>query len=223
MNLLRETVISSEQFQKECQDTYFKLYYIFDVLNLLCLQGQLDRVPLMLNLDRQGKRVLASANFLKTPRQRKPFCFIEIRLLPCAALSTGCFLGEMLHEMNHIWDIQHARPAKHDKEFYDRMSGVGYNDKQMTFQENSLFAQSIDFIFRQQLQLRDGLNMLCSYPGSKPDWDEIQFYRTYLERVLSLKRRHPATSRATDLWGIGRETEQEKNHRKAILRKENIK
>ena len=100
MNLLRETVISSEQFQKECQGTYFKLYYIFDVLNLLCLQGQLDRVPLMLNLDRQGKRVLASANFLKTPRQRKPFCFIEIRLIPCAALSTGCFLGVMLHEMN---------------------------------------------------------------------------------------------------------------------------
>lgn len=135
MNLLRETVISTEQFQQECQRTYFKLYYIFDVLNLLCLQGQLNRVPLMLNLDRQGKRVLASANFLQTPRQRKPFCFIEIRLIPCAALSTGCFLGVMLHEMNHIWDFQHTGRAEHDRYFYDRMLQIGYDDKLMTFQK----------------------------------------------------------------------------------------
>ena len=43
MNLLRETVISTEQFQQECQRTYFKLYYIFDVLNLLCLQDTMYR------------------------------------------------------------------------------------------------------------------------------------------------------------------------------------
>ncbi len=193
MNLLRETVISTEQFQQECQRTYFKLYYIFDVLNLLCLQGQLNRVPLMLNLDRQGKRVLASANFLQTPRQRKPFCFIEIRLIPCAALSTGCFLGVMLHEMNHIWDFQHTGRAEHDRYFYDRMLQIGYDDKLMTFQKNSLFAKAVTHIFQQRLRLRDGLNLLCTYPGTKPGWNERQIYQAYLNRILQARQRHCAS------------------------------
>ena len=101
----------------------------------------------------------------------------------------------MLHEMSHIWDFQHGRAANHDKAFYDRMLRIGFDDKSMTFQENSLFARSIDLIFRQRLRLKDGLNMLCSYPGTKPEWDETEFYRSYLDRTLQLRRRQTAAGR----------------------------
>lgn len=185
----------SGEFRQECELIYFKLYYIFDVLNQLCLLGELERVPLRLNFDRNETRVLASANQVTIPWRRKPYCFIEIKLFPCAELSTGCFLGVMLHEMSHIWDFQHMRPAKHDKVFYDRMLRVGYDDKLMTFQEGSLFARSIDLIFRQRLRLKDGLHQLCTYPGTKPGWNEIEFYRAYLDRTLQLSRRRIASPR----------------------------
>lgn len=195
MKPTEETVSLSDEFRKECESTYFKLYYIFDVLNQFCLQKKLDRVPLLLNLDRQEKRKLASANLIKTPQQQKPFCFIEINLIPCAALSSGCFLGVMLHEMNHIRDFQRTGKAEHDRYFYDRLLRVGYDDKQMTFQKNSLFAKAVSHIFQQRLRLRDGLNLLCTYPGTKPGWNEIEFYQAYLNRVFQSKQRHYASLR----------------------------
>lgn len=188
MNHTGGSTALSGEFRRECELTYFKLYYIFDVLNQLCLRGELERVPIRLNLDRNEKRVLASANLFRTPWRRKPFCFIEIKLFPCAELSCGCFLGVMLHEMNHIWDFQHNRPAKHDRMFYERMLQVGYDDKSMTFQQNSLFERSIRLLFRQRLCLRDGLNLLCTYPGAKPGWNEGEFYRAYLDRTLRARR-----------------------------------
>ena len=195
MNHIGGTAALSGEFRRECEQTYFKLYYIYDVLNQLCLLGELERVLLRLNFDRNEERVLASANLFRIPWRRKPFCFIEIKLFPCAELSTGCFLGVMLHEMSHIWDFQHGRAANHDKAFYDRMLRIGFDDKSMTFQENSLFARAIDLIFRQRLRLKDGLNMLCSYPGTKPEWDETEFYRSYLDRTLQLRRRQTAAGR----------------------------
>ena len=198
MNHIGGTAALSGEFRRECEQTYFKLYYIYDVLNQLCLLGELERVLLRLNFDRNEERVLASANLFRIPWRRKPFCFIEIKLFPCAELSTGCFLGVMLHEMNHIWDFQHTGRAEHDRHFYDRMLQIGYDDKLMTFQKNSLFAKAVTHIFQQRLRLRDGLNLLCTYPGTKPGWNERQIYQAYLNRILQARQRHCASLRQGD-------------------------
>lgn len=190
MNFSDGSVAHSGDFSRECRSLYFKLYFVCDVLNLHCFQGRLERVPLTLNLDGNQKRIFATTSCLSIPWRRKPFCSMEINLFPCMKLSSGCLLGVMLHEMNHIRDYQYTRSTKHDRRFYERMLRVGYDDKSMSYQEDTPFSRCLETVSRRQFRLPESLRSLGARVGtmSKPDWDEIDIFHAYLDHTLRLRR-----------------------------------